>query len=66
VQGNPVPVLVVVGEHDPALGAPVMRQTFLQHYPNASLEVLPNAGHYSMFETPVALLTCAERFLDGL
>jgi pimeloyl-ACP methyl ester carboxylesterase len=66
VQGNAVPVLVVVGEHDPALGAPVMQQTFLQHYPNASLEVLPNAGHYSMFETPVALLTCAERFLDGL
>jgi pimeloyl-ACP methyl ester carboxylesterase len=66
VQGNPVPVLVVVGEHDPALGAPVMRQTFLGQYPNASLEVLPNAGHYAMFETPVALLTCVERFLDGL
>jgi pimeloyl-ACP methyl ester carboxylesterase len=66
VSGNPVPVLVVVGEHDPALGAPVMRQTFLEQYPNASLEVLPNAGHYSMFETPVALFTCVERFLDGL
>jgi pimeloyl-ACP methyl ester carboxylesterase len=56
----------VVGEHDPALGAPVMQQTFLEQYPNASLEVLPNAGHYSMFETPVALFTCAERFLDSL
>jgi pimeloyl-ACP methyl ester carboxylesterase len=66
VHGNPVPVLVVVGEHDPALGAPVMQQTFLEQYPNASLEVLPNAGHYAMFETPVALLTSVERFLDGL
>jgi pimeloyl-ACP methyl ester carboxylesterase len=66
VQGNPVPVLVVVGEHDPALGAPVMQQTFLQQYPNAALEVLPNAGHYSMYETPVALFTSAERFLDSL
>jgi pimeloyl-ACP methyl ester carboxylesterase len=66
VQGNPVPVVVVVGEHDPALGAPVMEQTFLRLYPNASLEVLPNAGHYAMFETPVALLTVVERFLEKL
>ena len=66
VQGNPVPVRVVGGEHDPALGAPVMEQTFLQQYPNASLEVLPNAGHYAMYETPVALLTQVEKFLDGL
>lgn len=66
VRGNPVPVQVVVGEHDPALGAPVMEQTFLQQYPDASLEVLANAGHYAMYETPVALLTCVERFLDRL
>jgi pimeloyl-ACP methyl ester carboxylesterase len=66
VQGNPVPVRVVVGEHDPALGAGVMEQTFLRQYPNASLEVLPNAGHYAMFETPVALLTTVEGFLDQL
>ena len=66
VQGNPVPVRVVVGEHDPALGAAVMEQTFLRQYPNASLEVLSNAGHYAMFETPVALLTTVEDFLDRL
>ncbi|WP_164699660.1 alpha/beta fold hydrolase [Modestobacter sp. KNN46-3] len=66
VQGDPVPVRVVVGEHDPALSAAVMEQTFLQQYPNASLEVLTNAGHYAMFETPVALLTTVERFLDDL
>jgi pimeloyl-ACP methyl ester carboxylesterase len=66
VRANPVPVQVVVGEHDPALGAAVMEQTFLAQYPNASLEVLSNAGHYAMFETPVALLTTVERFLDQL
>jgi pimeloyl-ACP methyl ester carboxylesterase len=65
VRGNGVPVLCVVGEHDPALGAPVMEQTYLEQYPNATLEVLPNAGHYAMFETPVALYTCVERYLDG-
>lgn len=64
VAGRTRPVLVVVGEHDPALGAPVMEQTFLQLYPNARLEVLANAGHYAMEETPVALMTLVERFLD--
>jgi pimeloyl-ACP methyl ester carboxylesterase len=66
VQGHPVPVAVVVGEHDPALGAAVMERTFLRQYPHATLEVLCNAGHYAMFETPVALLTLVERFLDRL
>lgn len=64
VQGNQTPVKVVVGEHDPALGSAVMKQTFLQQYPNATLDVLSNAGHYSMYETPVALLTVIESFLD--
>ncbi|SDY88249.1 Pimeloyl-ACP methyl ester carboxylesterase [Modestobacter sp. DSM 44400] len=66
VQDHPVPVQVIVGEHDPALGAAVMEQTFLRQYPNASLEVLPNAGHYAMFETPVALMTSVERFVRQL
>lgn len=63
VQGNSVPIKVIVGEHDPALGAPVMEQTFLKTYPNCELDVLPNAGHYAMFETPVALATSVEAFL---
>jgi pimeloyl-ACP methyl ester carboxylesterase len=70
VAGNPVPVPVpvpeIVGEHDPALGAAVMEQTFLEQYPNASLEVLSDTGHHAMFEAPVALLTVVERFLDRL
>src|SRR5215831_17041380 len=63
VQGNPVPVKVIVGEHDPALSAQVMEQTYLTLLPNAEMEVLANAGHYPMFETPVALATAMEEFL---
>lgn len=63
VRGNPAPVKVIVGEHDPALSADVMRQTWLAFYPNAELEVLPNAGHYPMLETPAALATVIEEFL---
>jgi pimeloyl-ACP methyl ester carboxylesterase len=63
VHGNPVPVKVIVGEHDPALSAAVMEQTYLALYPNAELEVLANAGHYPMFETPVSLATAMEDFL---
>jgi pimeloyl-ACP methyl ester carboxylesterase len=63
VSGNPARVKVIVGEHDPALSAAVMEQTWLAFYPNAELEVLANAGHYPMFETPVALATSIEEFL---
>jgi pimeloyl-ACP methyl ester carboxylesterase len=61
--GSPVPVKVIVGEHDPALSAAVMEQTWLQLYPQAELEVIPNAGHYPMFETPAALAASVEEFL---
>jgi hypothetical protein len=42
----------------------VVEQTFLQFHPDASLEVLADAGHHAVFETPLALPTRAERFLD--
>ena len=63
VQGTDTPVLVIPGEHDPALGAATMAQTWLTHYPNIAMEVMSNAGHYPMFETPVALITAIEAFL---
>jgi len=66
IRGNPVPVKVLIGEHDPGLNEEFMRGTWLTYYPNASLEVLRNAGHYPMDETPVALATSIERFLSGL
>lgn len=65
VVGNTVPALAVVGENDPALGADTIKATWMQTYPHARLEVLANAGHYAMFETPVALATVVEQFLAG-
>jgi len=63
VTGNPAAVKVIVGEHDPALSAAVMEQTWLRFYPGAELEVVSNAGHYPMFETPAALAASIEEFL---
>jgi pimeloyl-ACP methyl ester carboxylesterase len=65
IEGNPVPVQVIAGEHDGALGPDVMRATWLAWYPNAELDVFANAGHYPMNETPVALATSIERFLGA-
>jgi pimeloyl-ACP methyl ester carboxylesterase len=63
IEGSQVPVKVIVGEHDPALSEQVMRGTFERWYPNCTVEVLANAGHYAFDETPVALATSIERFL---
>jgi pimeloyl-ACP methyl ester carboxylesterase len=67
VDGNPrladIPVKVFVGAHDPALDAGLMRETWLKWHPGAELEVIADAGHYSMFETPVWLATTLEAFL---
>lgn len=65
IKGNTTPVRVIVGEHDPALGAEPMRQTFLQWYPNAELVVFGNAGHYAIDETPIALVSSVEDFLGA-
>lgn len=63
VQGMTVPIKVIVGEHDSALTPEFMRQTFMASYPNSELEMIANAGHYPMDETPVALATSIEAFL---
>jgi pimeloyl-ACP methyl ester carboxylesterase len=63
IAGSRVPVQVVAGAHDPALGAETMRTTFGAWYPNVELEVFPDAGHYAMDESPVALAGTVERFL---
>ncbi|MFD5466175.1 alpha/beta fold hydrolase [Kitasatospora sp. NPDC127059] len=63
ISGNPVPVKVIVGAHDLALTAEVMRGSWLEHYPNAELEEIDGSGHYPMYETPVALASSLEAFL---
>jgi pimeloyl-ACP methyl ester carboxylesterase len=63
VKGNEVPLKVITGEYDPTQPAEFMEQAWLQVYPNSELEVLRGAGHYPMFETPVALAMSIEEFL---
>jgi len=57
------PLLVLTGQHDPRFDAALMRRTTLAWYPQARLEVLANAGHYPMNETPLALAASIEAFL---
>jgi pimeloyl-ACP methyl ester carboxylesterase len=61
-----VPVKAIVGEHDPALGADTMRATWLTQLPGCELDVQTNAGHYAMYEAPVALMTSIEKTLSSL
>lgn len=59
-------MLAIVGENDASLTPAVMQATYLASYPNASLEVLANCGHYPMDEVPIILTTVVERFLRDL
>jgi len=63
INGRDVPIKVIVGQYDASISELVMQATFLTWYPNAELEVIPNAGHYPIDETPVALATSIEAFL---
>ena len=63
VQGSGAPICVIVGEHDPALSADVMRQSWMQLYPDVELVEMPACGHYAMYEAPVALVNHIESFL---
>jgi len=63
IAGKTLPVKVIVGRNDPGLTPEVMQQTYMRWYPNAELEVIDNAGHYPMDETPVYLATTVEEFI---
>jgi pimeloyl-ACP methyl ester carboxylesterase len=58
------PISVLIGEHDGGVSEAFVRETFPRLYPHAVLQVLPNAGHYPMVETPAHLVTVIERFLS--
>lgn len=57
------PAKVLVGEHDPTFNVELMAETWLRRYPLATVEVLKNASHYPMNETPLALVSAVEAFL---
>ena len=63
--GSPeTPIACFVGENDPALSADVMKQSWMQIYPNVELVELASCGHYPMHEAPVWLATQIEAFLS--
>lgn len=57
------PMMVCVGEFDGAINADAMQATYMSWYKGCELEVIQNAGHYPMQETPVYLTTIMERFM---
>jgi pimeloyl-ACP methyl ester carboxylesterase len=61
--GATIPVKLIVGVNDPAMSADVMEQTWRVFFPDAELTILPDAGHYPTFESPVALATSVEELL---
>jgi pimeloyl-ACP methyl ester carboxylesterase len=60
-----VPTLILAGDEDtltPVEDARLMQQAI----PGSRLEVIPNAGHYAVFEQPEAAGKIIRGFLDGL
>ncbi|MFL0349499.1 alpha/beta fold hydrolase [Stenotrophomonas lactitubi] len=54
---------VLVGGYDPTFNRALMERTYLRRYRQATMEVLQDAGHYPMNETPLALVAAMESFL---
>ena len=65
VVGCSIPIKVIVGQHDRAIDEPTMRATYGEWFKHCEIEVMGNAGHYPMNETPVALAASMEAFLRG-
>jgi pimeloyl-ACP methyl ester carboxylesterase len=64
IEGHATPVKLFIGEYDPTITAELMTRTWLAWYPNAKQETLRNAGHYAMYEIPVAFATAMENWLS--
>lgn len=58
-----LPVLVLVGEHDPGITHAAAEASWGAHHPQAVIETVANAGHYPMQETPVVVATRVQQFL---
>jgi pimeloyl-ACP methyl ester carboxylesterase len=63
VRGNRTPVLAITGRHDiPFYREESVRRNFEPLYPDFSLAVCEEAGHYAMLEAPVFVASNIEKF----
>jgi esterase len=58
-----LPVKLLLGAHDPAITSDLVERTWRVHHPEVVVEVVDNAGHYPMQETPIAVATSVQRWL---
>ncbi len=64
VRGTPIPVLAILGRHDiPFYQEDSVRKNFAPLYPNLSIVVCEEAGHYPMLEAPVFVAGNIEKFI---
>jgi pimeloyl-ACP methyl ester carboxylesterase len=56
---------VIVGAYDTSITPDLVAATWMTQLTNVSMEVLPQAGHYPMLQTPLALASVFDRFFDS-
>jgi pimeloyl-ACP methyl ester carboxylesterase len=59
------PMLFLAGEHDGGVQPDMLKAVIPGLFPHATIEVIPNCGHYPMDEAPVHLVTRMEAFMGG-
>ena len=63
LKNMPFPTLVIVGAED-AITPPALAEAMVKELPNATLEVIANAGHLSNLEQPEAFATAIRNWMQ--
>ncbi|HCD6284571.1 TPA: alpha/beta hydrolase [Pseudomonas aeruginosa] len=58
------PLLVLLGDSDPAQTESIMQRTCMRWFANATLQVVPGCGHYPMEELPLRFVRLLEDFFS--
>lgn len=59
-----LPVHVIAGARDKALGPAFLQNTYLKQLPNVQMSVMDHCGHYPMLESPPEFFDLVERALN--